>query len=317
MQEGGRQGRLVSNFVRSASRGPLVASRMRFDQSREKPMRNVQTGNAGVLSPRRVASAGADCSRRSFVLGSLAGMVAIPWSFASFAQTPAIPDFLSAAIANPARPEANRKVDTARKPGELLAFAGLKPGDKVLELVPGGGYFTRIFSNAVGAQGHVYALVTAEEMKAKATAADAVKAIAADAAFPHVTVLVEPISNFTVPEAVDLVWTSQNYHDFHDKSFGPADMASFNKSVFAALKPGGIFMVVDHAAAAGAGTKDTETLHRIEPAAARAEIEAAGFVLAAQSDMLRNPDDDHSKRVFDPAIRGQTDKFVFKFRKPG
>jgi predicted methyltransferase len=244
-------------------------------------------------------------------------MVAVPWSTSSFAQTPAIPDALSAAIANPARPDADRKVDAARKPGELLAFAGLKPGDKVLELVPGGGYLTRIFSNAVGPQGHVYALVFAEQVKAKATAADAAKAVAADPAFPHVTVLVEPISNFTVPEPVDLVWTSQNYHDFHDKFFGPADIASFNKSVFAALKPGGVFMVTDHAAAAGAGTKDTETLHRIEPSAARAEIETAGFVLAAQSDMLRNPDDDHTKRVFDPAIRGQTDKFVFKFRKPG
>jgi predicted methyltransferase len=256
-------------------------------------------------------------SRRSFVFGSLAGIVAVRWAGSSFAQSPAIPDFLSSAIGNPARPDADRKVDAARKPGELLAFAGLKPGDKVLELVPGGGYFTRIFSSAVGPQGHVYELVTAEEVKAKATAADPIKAIAADAAFPHVTVLVESISSFTVPEPVDLVWTSQNYHDFHDKAFGPADIPSFNKSVFTALKPGGIFMVVDHAAATGEGTKDTETLHRIEPAAAKAEIEAAGFVLEAQSDMLRNPDDDHTKRIFDPAIRGKTDKFVFKFRKPG
>jgi predicted methyltransferase len=113
-----------------------------------------------------------------------------------------------------------------------------------------------------------------------------------------------------------MVWTTQNYHDLHDKAFGPADIPAFNKAVFDALKPGGVFFVVDHVAPAGDGIKDTETLHRIDPVAAKSEIEAAGFVLEAQSDMLRNPDDNHTLRIFDPVIRGKTDKFVFKFRKP-
>ena len=265
---------------------------------------------------KRMLERGTGRALGGLLCAALAGSLALGYASAAHAQTPAIPAAVSAALANPARPDGDRKVDASRKPGELLAFAGLKPGDKVLELIPGGGYFTRIFSNAVGPDGHVYELVTAEEVKAKATAADPIKAIAADAAFPHVTVLVEPVSTFTVPEPVDMVWTSQNYHDLHDKAFGPADMAVFDKSVFAALKPGGIFMVVDHAAAAGDGTKDTETLHRIDPAAAKSEIEAAGFTLEAQSDMLHNPDDNHTLKIFDPAIRGKTDKFVFKFRKP-
>jgi predicted methyltransferase len=256
-------------------------------------------------------------SRRNLVLSALAGWLALGCPSTGHAQSPAaVPSSVSEALANSARPEADRKADTSRKPGELLGFAGVKPGDKILELIPGGGYFAHIFSNVVGPNGHVYELVTAEEVQAKATAADPIKAIAADPAFPHVTVLVQPISEFKVPEPVDMVWTSQNYHDLHDKAFGPANIPNFNKAVFAALKPGGIFMVVDHAAAAGDGIKDTETLHRIDPAAAKSEIEAAGFVLEAQSDVLRNPDDSHALRIFDPAIRGKTDKFVFKFRKP-
>jgi predicted methyltransferase len=262
----------------------------------------------GVMERRR--------SRRSFVTGAVAGFLALGWAALGHAQTPAIPDVVAKALANPARPDADRKQDSGRKPGELISFAGLKPGDRILELVPGSGYFTRIFSNVVGPTGYVYELVSMEEVKTSAKAADPLNAIAADPAFPGVSVFTQPIAAFRVPEPVDMVWTTQNYHDLHDKAFGPADIPAFNKAVFDALKPGGVFFVVDHAAAAGDGTKDTETLHRIDPAAAKSEIEAAGFVLEAQSDMLRNPDDNHTLRIFDPAIRGKTDKFIFRFRKP-
>jgi predicted methyltransferase len=232
------------------------------------------------------------------------------------AESPKPPALIAAAIDNSARPAADHKADALRKPAELLAFAGVKRGEKVLELIPGTGYFTRLFSLAVGPSGHVTELVTAEEVKASAKAAEPIKAIAAEPTFANVTVTVQPISKFKLPEQVDMVWTSQNYHDLHDTAFGPADIPAFNKAVFAALKPGGVFMVVDHADAAGRGVQDTQTLHRIDPAAAKREIEAAGFTLEAQSDVLANPADDHKLRIFDPKIRGKTDKFVFKFRKP-
>lgn len=223
---------------------------------------------------------------------------------------------IEAAVSNPARPAEDRKADSVRKPAELLAFSGVKPGDEVLEVIPGRGYFTRLLSLVVGPNGHVYALVTAEEAKASAKAADPIRSIAADRNFANVTVLIEPVSKFTVPHPVDLVWTTQNYHDLHDRAFGPADIPTFNKAVAASLKAGGVFLVVDHAAAPGRGTKDTQTLHRIDPAAAKSEIEAAGLKLTAESDALKNPDDDHELRIFDPRIRGRTDKFAFKFIKP-
>jgi len=235
----------------------------------------------------------------------------------AFAQQGAAPSYIKSAIDSASRPAADVKVDSLRKPAELIAFAGLKPGDRLLELIPSRGYFTRLFSLVVGPAGHVDELVTAEEVKASATAADPIKAIAADPAFKNVSVSVQPVSAFKVSQPVDLVWTSQNYHDLHDTAFGPADMAAFDKAVFDALKPGGIFLVVDHAASSGRGLKDTQTLHRIDQAAAEAEIEAAGFKLDAQSDVLRNPEDDHTLKIFDAKIRGKTDKFVLKFKKPG
>jgi predicted methyltransferase len=223
---------------------------------------------------------------------------------------------IAAAVSNPARPAEDRKADSLRKPAVLLAFSGVKPGDQVLELIPGRGYFTRLLSLVVGPKGHVFALVTAEEVNARAQAADPIRSIASDPNFGNVTVFTEPVSKFTVPRPVDLVWTTQNYHDLHDKAFGPADISAFNKAVASSLKPGGVFLVIDHAAAPGRGTKDTQTLHRIDPAAAKSEIEAAGFKLMAESDALKNPDDDHRLRIFDPRIRGRTDKFAFKFIKP-
>ncbi len=119
-----------------------------------------------------------------------------------------------------------------------------------------------------------------------------------------------------MPEKLDLVWTAQNYHDLHDAFLGPANVAALNKALFNSLKPGGVLLVIDHVAAPGSGLRDTETLHRIDPAEMRGEIEAAGFVLEAQSDVLRNAGDDHQRSVFDPGIRGKTDQVVFRFRRP-
>lgn len=119
----------------------------------------------------------------------------------------------------------------------------------------------------------------------------------------------------SVAKPVDLFWTVQNYHDVANLD-GETGLRAFNKAVFAALKPGGTYVVIDHAARAGSRLRDTKTLHRIEPAAVKAEVTAAGFTFVGASTVLANPADDHSRRVFDPAIRGHTDQFVFKFRKP-
>lgn len=250
----------------------------------------------------------------AIILTSLLLTGLLPLSQAGAAQS--VHDAIAAAIADPARPDADRQQDANRKSLEVLIFTGVKPGDKVADFIPGGGYVTRLFSKIVGKNGHVYAVVPEELFAMKGDADKAVKAIAADPAYSNVTVLREPVNRFTAPEQLDLVWTSMNYHDLHDPFFGPADLAAVNKAVFKTLKPGGIYLVLDHAAAAGSGLRDTNTLHRIDPEAVKKEVLAAGFVLDAQSDVLRNPDDDHTAKVFDPAIRGKTDKFIFKFRKP-
>ena len=124
------------------------------------------------------------------------------------------------------------------------------------------------------------------------------------------------LAAFSMPEKLDLIWMSQSYHDLHDSFLGPANVATLNRAIFDALKPGGHFLVIDHVAETGSGLRDTETLHRIDPIRLQSEIEAAGFVLESQSNMLRNPDDDHRRAVFNPSIRGKTDQVTLRFRKP-
>jgi predicted methyltransferase len=227
------------------------------------------------------------------------------------------PDAISAAVADANRPETDKERDANRKPAETLAFAGVRPGDRVAELLPGAGYFTRLFSKIVGAGGHVYALVPAPLPTAPADALDRaarVKAIAADPNYSNVSVVVEPFSQLKAPEPVDLVWTSQNYHDLHN--FPGVDVGVFNQLVFEALKPGGTYLVLDHAAEPGSGARDTSTLHRIDAETVKKEVLAAGFVFVGGSDLLRQADDPHTVKVFDPSVRGKTDQFILKFRKP-
>ncbi|HTW38290.1 MAG TPA: hypothetical protein VMD49_06960 [Steroidobacteraceae bacterium] len=226
-----------------------------------------------------------------------------------------VPEYITKAVDDPARPDADKMVDAERKPAAVLAFSHVKPGDTVAELMPGRGYFTRMLSVIVGPSGHVYAIVPASRPGMRMDMGAAAKAIAADPHYANVTVLTTLFGeSFELPAPVDLVWTTDNYHDFHN---GPhADIAAFNKKVFDALKPGGIFLVVDHAGAAGTDATQTSTLHRIEPAAARKEIEAAGFKYVAHSSALHNPNDPHTARIFDPSVRGHTDKFMYRFEKP-
>jgi predicted methyltransferase len=227
------------------------------------------------------------------------------------------PDAITAAVADSGRPDADKQRDANRKPVETLEFAGVKAGDEVAELIPGGGYFTRIFSKVVGSSGHVFALVPAPAADAPADMPDfaaRVKAIAAEPAYSNVKVVVEPFSQLKAPMPVDLVWTSQNYHDLHN--FPGIDVGTFNQMVFDTLKPGGIYLILDHEAEAGSGTRDTATLHRIDAEIVKKEVMAAGFVYVGGSDVLKQPGDAHTVKVFDPSVRGKTDQFILKFRKP-
>jgi predicted methyltransferase len=223
---------------------------------------------------------------------------------------------VAAAVADKARPDADRTRDADRKPAEVIAFAGIKAGDKVGDIMPGGGYFTRLFSAVVGSKGTVYALAPPRAANAPANAPDmaaAVKAIAADAHYANVKVGSSDVAT-PVPEKLDVMWTSLNYHDFQNRPEGY--MKSYNKWVFDALKPGGTYIVIDHAAKVGAGKSVTSTLHRVEPAYVKQEVIAAGFQFVGESKVLENPADDRSQLVRETGIRGKTDQFVFKFRKP-
>jgi predicted methyltransferase len=229
----------------------------------------------------------------------------------------ASPAAIAAALADPARPAEQVARDGERHPAELLAFAGAKPGDRVADFMSGGAYFTRLFSRIVGGGGRVYAFLPEEQLRNCAPAETAgTRSVARDARYANVTVLSAPVADFRAPEPLDLVWTSLNFHDLYDSFMGPADVPRVAAALFAALKPGGVLVVVDHVAQPGAKVRDTETLHRIEPEVIIETLGAAGFRLEAQSDLLRNAADNHALRVFDPAIRGHTDQVVLRFRKP-
>ena len=225
----------------------------------------------------------------------------------------ALPTYLSAAIADTARPAEDTARDADRKPGPTLEFAGVKPGMKVLELAPGKGYFTRLLSATVGSTGKVFAVTSPPRPGAPPPA---VQAIAADPHYSNVTAIVKQTSAepLVLPDKVDLVWTSQNYHDFHNLTDVGID--AINKRVFDALRPGGIYLVLDHSAQAGSGARDTNTLHRIDEETVKKEVEAAGFKLVGESSILRNKADPRTAKVFDPSIQGHTDQFILKFSKP-
>jgi predicted methyltransferase len=225
---------------------------------------------------------------------------------ATFAAAP--PAYVKAAVEDAGRPQADKDNDKLRKPDEMVVLADIKPGSDVLEILPGGGYFSRVFSKAVGAKGHVYEAITAP---AAGRGPPAIRAIAGDAAYSNITVIEGPLDQVKTPTKVDVAWTSRNYHDLP-----PAVRPGVNKAVFDALKPGGVYVVLDHSAPKGAGETAHLTLHRADEDIVKSEVLAAGFKLDKEYDSLRNPADDRTKRVFDNAVRGQTDQFILKFRKP-
>jgi len=251
-----------------------------------------------------------------------AGCVGLILAACAPAQAAPMPDaapaYVAHALADKRRPASDVAKDVARKPQAVIAFAGLKPGARVIDFMSGNAYFTRLFSAVVGPTGKVYAVIP-EEMARLCDPSEFAGShvVEHDRSYGNVTVSTQRVDALAAPEPVDLVFTAQNYHDLHDHYFAGEAIGDVNRRVFAALKPGGVFVVLDHAAEPGSGLRDTETRHRIDPAAIRREVEAAGFVFEGESPVLRNPADDHRLRVFDPRIRGRTDQVILRFRKPG
>ena len=220
-----------------------------------------------------------------------------------------------AALADPQRPQADRDRDAARLPAEVLAFAQIAPGEKVGDYIMGGGYWTRLLSNAVGPQGKVYAFQPSEFIAFRPAYGDEQNAAVTGRA--NVVALRGPVAAPPFPEKLDTIITVQNMHDLYigamPQGTGPKAIAA----LFKALKPGGTLLVIDHSAAAGAGLAAANALHRMDRDAAIAALTAAGFRVEAESALYLRPDDPRTANVFDPAIRGKTDQFVLRLRKPG
>jgi predicted methyltransferase len=226
----------------------------------------------------------------------------------------ATPAYVTSAIDDPARKE-QAQYDQGRQLAAVMEFAQVKPGQKVVELVPASGYWTRVFSRIVGDKGHVYT-VWPDGYQQYVEKSYARWQTLVTTEYKNVSLIRGAASDLKLPEQADLVFTNQNYHDYHDKFMGPVDMAAFDKKVFDALKPGGVFVVIDNVAPAGSGFADTDTTHRVDPEAVKKEVESAGFVFDGSSDMFKNPGDDHTKVSYEPPMAGKNDLFVFRFRKP-
>jgi predicted methyltransferase len=272
-------------------------------------LRNCEERPVQLLKVKTVAGA----APRPFVHPGVAAVVAMV--LIALPASAAVPSYVAAALVDPHR-ASDARADARRQAAEVVAFSEVKPGDVVIDLVPGVGYFTRIFSRIVGPKGHVYAIWPREYARIDGDEVSALAAVAADPAYANVTIVMEPAAALTAPAKADLVWTSQNYHDFPDRFMGSVDMKQLDRQVLGMLKPGGRFVVIDHAAESGSGLRDTERTHRIDPLLVKDQVTSAGFRLDGESGVLHNPADSHAKLVFDPSIRGHTDQFVFRFRAP-
>ena len=219
---------------------------------------------------------------------------------------------LAAILSSQARPQADRDQDARRHPAEFIKFLGIKSGDHVADLLTGGGYWTRILVPLVGPSGKVYA---GNNPFFARFYTDAFNALLAEPAFKGVVRIDGPVDKLALPSdgSLDAVIMVMAYHDIF---LTDEDRGALNKKVFAALKPGGVYGIIDHEAGAGVGTTKIKDLHRIEKKVVVDEIQAAGFKLAGEAGFLANPADDHSAKIFDPSITGKTDRFVLRFDKP-
>lgn len=215
------------------------------------------------------------------------------------------------ALSDDRRPEEDRARDALRMPLQVMVFSEISPGDHLADIRPEEGYYTRLFAPAVGDEGRVYAFVPTRTAEREKPYADALAET-----YGNVVPVVGLLDEMRFETPLDVVFMSQEYHDFHIPAFG-VDVARMNRAVYDALKPGGLYIVIDHSGRAGTGNTEVQSLHRIEGDFLRAEVEAAGFVFEGASQVLANPDDDRTVSVFDESIRGETDQFVYRFRKPG
>jgi predicted methyltransferase len=232
------------------------------------------------------------------------------------AAEPAAPvqpaDPVQAAIDAPGRPAADRERDAARKPRETLEFFGIKPGMQVAEIMTASGWYAEILARVVGPDGHLFAQNNklVDTKFAQPELDERLK----KPELANVTKLVTEYNKPGLPAGqLDAVLAILVYHD---QVWMKTNRKKMNAAIFAALKPGGVYGIIDHDTVPGAGTRQAKTLHRIEKSVVVKEVLAAGFTLDAESDLLRHPDDDHSKNVFDETIRGKTDQFMLRFRKP-
>ena len=214
-----------------------------------------------------------------------------------------IPDYVTNALNDPGRPDIDKFRDDRRKPGATVTFAGVAPGMVIAELIPGTGYFTRILSKVVGDSGRIYTIPFREPRAA------ASRALAENQSYANITLVNGTPTNFGLPEKVDLVWTTQNYHDVRNLH------AQINRQVFESLRPGGTYFIVDHSAKPNA-EEESISLHRIDKQIVIQQVTEVGFVLEAESDILRNPNDDLTLQVFERDLNRNTDQFVLKFQKP-
>lgn len=221
----------------------------------------------------------------------------------------------TAAVDDPARPEADRERDAGRKPAELLAFAQIDIGEEVGDYIMGGGYVTRLLARAVGDDGRVYAFQPEEFIAFRSEYAAEQDTAVAD--YANVTPLRAPVAAPGFPEPLDTIITVMNFHDLYIPQMPEGTSANAIAALHAALKPGGTLVVVDHSAVEGTGTQTTDATHRIDRQTVIDDLTAAGFTLEAESDLYSRPDDNREVNMFEPEVRGQTDQFALRFRKAG
>jgi predicted methyltransferase len=246
---------------------------------------------------------------RAIGVAAIVSILAIGGAASVAAQDTKAPDY-EAIIASPDRSDADRQTDVRRQPAKMLAFTGVKPGMKVLDMGAGGGYSTELMARAVGPRGAVYAQESALVMERVKDRFDI------RAQKPDMKNVVHLIRNYDDPlppevSGLDLITF---FFAYHDVTYMEADRNAMNKKMFAALKPGGFLVISDHSAKPGEGITVAKTLHRIEESVLRQEIEAAGFKLAGEADFLRHPEDPRDAAVFRPAV--PVDEFVLKYQKP-
>lgn len=251
-------------------------------------------------------------SSRVVLLAAIPALLTAPIAVAGVGTMRA-PSAVARALADPSR-VADHSSDARRHPSELIGLSGMKTGQRVLDLIPGNGYWSRIFSRIVGPRGRVYAVWPAAYAKLAQSNVATLRAMSTT--YSNVVTSVQPTTNLSAPELLDIVWTSQNYHDYADPFMGSPGPDALARAVFRILKPGGVFMVIDHASAAGRGLADTDKLHRIDPETVKRQAKGAGFEFSGESRVLVNLADPLTVPVFDPSIRGHTSQFVLKFRKP-